>query len=144
MQLSNNGLKMIKQFEGCSLTVYKDVAGFPTIGVGHLIKPGEKFTTITQAQADDLLRSDARRFEIGVSNLVTVPLTQNQFDALVSFSFNLGLNALTTSTLLKKLNSGDYKGAADEFLKWNRAGGKVVQGITNRRTEERRIFLGGN
>lgn len=144
MQLSNNGLKMIKQFEGCSLTVYKDVAGFPTIGVGHLIKPGEKFTTITQAQADDLLRSDARRFEIGVSNLVTVPLTQNQFDALVSFSFNLGLNALTTSTLLKKLNYGDYNGAADEFLKWNRAGGKVVQGITNRRTEERRIFLGGN
>lgn len=142
MQLSDNGLKMITKFEGCSLTVYKDVAGFPTIGVGHLIKPGEKFTTITQAQANDLLRSDARRFENGVSNLVTVPLTQNQFDALVSFSFNLGLNALTTSTLLKKLNSGDYKGAADEFLKWNKAGGKVVQGIANRRAEERRVFLG--
>lgn len=141
MQTSQKGIDLIEKFEGTVLKVYKDAVGKDTIGIGHLIKAGEYFTTLTQQQAEDLLAKDLKQFEIGVMTAVKVALTQNQFDALVSFSFNLGLGNLNSSTLLKKLNAGDYQGAADEFPKWNRAGGKVLQGLTNRRIAERELFL---
>lgn len=141
MKTSQKGIDLIKKFEGTVLKVYKDAVGKNTIGIGHLIKPGEIFTTLTQQQAEDLLAKDLIQFEVGVSAAVKVALTQNQYDALVSFSFNLGLGNLNSSTLLKKLNRGDYKGAADEFLKWNHAGPKILQGLTNRRIAERELFL---
>jgi lysozyme len=97
---------------------------------------------MTQEQADALLMKDIARFQDGVNKLVTYkPLTQNQFDSLVDFAFNLGLGNLGSSTLLRKLNAGDVKGAADEFLRWNRAGGQVLAGLTRRRQAERDLFL---
>ncbi|MCJ2030709.1 lysozyme [Methylobacterium sp. J-043] len=95
---------------------------------------------ITQAEADDILARDLVRFEDAVARLVRVPVTQNQFDALVSFAFNLGEGNLGSSTLLKKLNAGDYDGAADQFARWNKAKGKVLTGLTRRRAAEADLF----
>jgi len=141
MKTGQKGIDLIKVSEGVVLKVYKDAVGLPTIGYGHLIKAGEVFTTITQQQAEDLLRKDLVQFENGINQLVTVPLTQNQFDALVSFTFNLGVGSLKSSTLLKKLNAKDYAGASAEFLRWDKAGGKTLAGLTKRRTAERQLFL---
>lgn len=141
MKTGNKGVALIKQFEGLVLKVYKDAVGLPTIGYGHLIKAGEKFTTLTEAEAESLLKSDLKQFEDCVAKVVTVPLNQNQFDALVSFAFNLGCANLKSSTLLKKLNAGDFAGAANEFLRWDKAGGKVLVGLTRRRTAEKTLFL---
>jgi lysozyme len=93
-------------------------------------------------EVDGLLKSDLERFERGVDRLISVPLKQNQFDALVSFSFNLGLGTLQRSTLRQKVNRGDFEGAADEFMKYTMAGGKVFKGLVIRRTDERNLFLG--
>ncbi len=98
---------------------------------------------ISQQEADRLLSQDLQRFEAGVERNVKAALTQNQFDALVSFCYNLGVGNLQKSTLLKKLNAGDYKGAGDEFLKWNKAGGKVLTSLVRRREAERNMFLAG-
>lgn len=145
MIIGTKGIALIKQFEGCVLHVYKDVAGLNTIGYGHLIKPGERFTTITQAQAEALLHTDVRPFETCVGSLVKVPLNQNQFDALVCFAYNVGCGNLASSTLLKFLNAGDMKSAAEQFLVWNKArvNGKLtpVVGLTNRRVAEKALFL---
>lgn len=142
MQTGPNGLSLVKSFEGLRLTKYQDVVGKWTIGYGHLILPSESFPApITESQAEALLRKDLSISEAGVSNLVKVPINQNQFDALVSFTFNLGVGNLQNSTLLKKLNAGDKQGAADEFLRWNKAGGKEVAGLTRRRAAERSLFL---
>lgn len=141
MKTSKTGINLIKQFEGTVLKVYKDAVGKDTIGVGHLIKSGESFTTLTQQQAEDLLAKDLIQFEVGVTKAVKVPLKQNQFDALVSFSFNLGIGNLNSSTLLKKLNVGDYQGASSEFERWNKAGGVVLKGLTRRRLAEKELFL---
>lgn len=141
LSLGKNGLELIKNFEGCVLKVYLDAIGLPTIGYGHLIKPGESFTKITQKEAEDLLKSDAQIFVDGVNKLLEVKVTQNQFDALVSIAFNIGLGNLKSSTLLRLINAGDYKGAADQFPRWNKAGGKVLNGLTNRRNAERDLFL---
>ena len=141
MKTSKTGINLIKQFEGTVLKVYKDAVGKDTIGIGHLIKSGESYTTITQQQAEDLLAKDLVQFEVGVTKAVKVTLNQNQFDALVSFSFNLGLGNLNSSTLLKKLNAGDYQGASLEFERWNKAGGKVLAGLTRRRLAEKELFL---
>ncbi|WP_200780886.1 lysozyme [Klebsiella oxytoca] len=148
MQISNNGIALIKGFEGCRLTAYPDpgTGGAPwTIGYGWTypvdgkpIKPGMK---IDQATADRLLKTGLVNYENDVLKLVKVKLTQNQFDALVSFAYNVGSRALSTSTLLKKLNAGDIKGTADEFLRWNKAGGKEMPGLTRRRKSERDVFL---
>lgn len=148
MQTSDKGIALIKGFEGCRLTAYPDpgTGGAPwTIGYGWTypvdgkpIKPGMK---IDQATADRLLKTGLVSYENDVLKLVKVKLTQNQFDALVSFAYNVGSRALSTSTLLKKLNAGDIKGAADEFLRWNKAGGKVLNGLTRRREAERALFL---
>lgn len=145
MQISNNGINLIKQFEGCKLTAYQDSVGVWTIGYGWT-QPVEgktvaKGMTITQQKASDLLTEGVAQYEKGVTNLVTVPVNQNQFDALVDFAYNLGVNALKGSTLLKKLNAGDYAGAANEFPKWNKAGGKELAGLTRRREAERSLFL---
>lgn len=143
-RLSQAGLDAIKAHEGWSASVYLDSAGLPTIGYGHLIKSGEKFTApITQAQGEDLLRQDVASAEASVRKVVTVPLTQGMYDALVSFTYNVGGGALGNSTLLRLLNAGDYVGAAAQFLRWNKAAGVEVRGLTSRRTAESEMFKGG-
>lgn len=142
MSLSQAGLDMIKGFEGLRLTAYQDSAGVWTIGYGHTgpdVRPG---MTITQARAEQLLRQDVARFEQAVRDAVRVPLTQNQFDALVSFSFNVGAGAFRGSTLLSKLNAGDYAGAQAEFGRWVHAGGQRLEGLVRRRTAEAELFGG--
>lgn len=141
MKISKNGLNLIKSFEGLELKAYKDAVGVWTIGYGSTGSHVTPNQTITEKQAEDLLLRDVSRFEIGVSNAVKVPLTQSQFDALVSFSFNVGLANLESSTLLRKLNAKDYKGAANELPRWNKAGGKVLNGLTRRREAEKALFL---
>lgn len=148
MQTSHEGIALIKGFEGCRLTAYPDpgTGGAPwTIGYGwtHPIdgKPVKPGMTIDQETADRLLKTGLVSYENDVLKLVRVKLTKGQFDALVSFAYNVGSRALSTSTLLKKLNAGDIKGAADEFLRWNKAGDKVLNGLTRRREAERALFL---
>jgi lysozyme len=150
MYLSQVGFDFIKHFEGLRLKAYRDGGGVWTIGYGHTktAKPG---MTISQEWAEKLLIEDVWFFERGVETLVTVDLSQPQFDALVSFSFNVGLDqdddltaeGLGDSTLLRKLNGLDYIGAAEEFLRWNKDNGKVVAGLTRRRKAERDLFLSG-
>lgn len=145
MQTSEKGIAVIKQFEGCKLTAYQDSVGVWTIGYGWTQpvdgKPIRAGMTIKQETAERLLKTGLVSYESDVSRLVKVGLTQGQFDALVSFTYNLGSKSLSTSTLLRKLNAGDYAGAADEFLRWNKAGGKVLNGLTRRREAERALFL---
>lgn len=145
MQTSEKGIALIKQFEGCKLTAYQDGVGVWTIGYGWTQpvdgKPIRAGMTIKQETAERLLKTGLVSYESDVSRLVKVGLTQGQFDALVSFTYNLGARSLSTSTLLRKLNAGDYAGAADEFLRWNKAGGKVLNGLTRRREAERALFL---
>lgn len=140
MRTSQKGIDLIKKFEGCRLEAYKCPAGVWTIGYGHTkgVQNGQK---ITQAQAEELLREDLRIYEQAVESCVKVPLSQNQFEALVSFCYNCGGEALRTSTLLKLLNEGKYSEAGEQFLRWNKAGGRVLAGLTRRREEERKLFL---
>lgn len=132
---------LIKRFEGFSPTAYLDSAGLSTIGYGHLIKAGEYFTSIDENEAAALLAKDTDTAVNAVKKLVSVPLTQNQYNALVSFVYNIGTGAFKDSTLLKKLNAGDYLGAAAEFMRWKYAGGQIVQGLVNRREQEKEVFL---
>ncbi len=144
MQLNKKGLDLITKFEGLRLKAYKDIGGVLTIGYGHTnalppeIKEDE---IITNEIALDILENDLRYTEAEVTKLLSVNITDNQFSALVSFAFNLGIAQLKRSTLLKKLNSGDTLGAANEFRKWDIDGGKVVVGLTRRREAERGLFL---
>lgn len=139
MKISINGIDLIKRFEGCRLTAYKCPSGVYTIGYGHTngVKKGQR---ITQAQAEAYLREDVAKFENGVNKYVSAPLTQNQFDALVSFTYNCGLGAFKNSTLLKKLNAKDYEGAGKELLRWNKANGVVLDGLKRRRNAEKALF----
>lgn len=147
MKISDAGLSLINNFEGLSTTAYVCPAGVLTIGYGHTsnVKKGMK---ITQKEAERLLLSDLDYFEKAVTNLIKdVTCTQSQFDALVCFAFNVGVGSLAASTLLKKFKAGDIQGAADEFLRWNKAASpdtrkKIeVKGLTLRRQAERRLFL---
>lgn len=143
--ISDDGLKLVKEFEGLYLKAYKDAVGVWTIGWGHTGLQHKDGTVsggrmITKEKAEELLRYDMEQFERRVDSFVKVPLNDDEFAALVSFDFNTG--ALDRSTLLKKLNAGDRAGAADEFLKWNKAGGRVLRGLTRRRQSERNLFLG--
>lgn len=140
MRTSQKGIDLIKKFEGCRLEAYKCPAGIWTIGYGHTkgVQNGQK---TTQAQAEEFLREDLKIYEQAVEACVKVPLSQNQFDALVSFCYNCGAEALRTSTLLRLLNEGKYSEAGEQFLRWNKAGGKVLVGLTRRREEERELFL---
>lgn len=135
------GIKLIKAFEGCKLKAYRDIVGVLTIGYGHTGADVFEGQVITQEEAERLLRDDLEAFEVGVARLVKVSLTENQFAALVSFAYNLGLRALGGSTLLKLLNKGDPEGAALEFTKWSHAGGRVVAGLVRRREAEKALFL---
>lgn len=139
MTTSQRGLDLIETAEGLSLTAYRDGAGIWTIGYGHTqsVRPG---MVITAAQAQAFLRMDIRNAEAAVNTLVCVNLTQNQFDALVDFTYNLGRGTLAESTLLRKLNQGDTEGAAAEFDRWIHAGGKVEQGLVTRRASDRALF----
>lgn len=154
MKISNNGIELIKKFESFRAVAYKDTAGLWTIGWGHLIKKGEKFLgPISSVQGLTLLLQDLQEAEDCVNRLTsgssnaptTITLNQNQFDALVSFTYNLGCGALKSSTLLKYVKLGNFLAAASEFAKWNhnRVNGKlvVVGGLTNRRQLEAQLFL---
>jgi lysozyme len=156
MKISDKGLALIKRYEGCVLRAYLCPASKWTIGFGHTgpdVKPG---LTITQAQADELLRKDVERFEREVTQLIgSAPTTQGQFDAMTCLAYNIGSDidadtipeGLGDSTLLRRHLQGDYARAANEFLKWNKARNKarklvVLSGLTKRRAQERELYLG--
>lgn len=144
--ITSNGLKLIKRFEGFSAKAYLDSAGFPTIGFGHLIKPHEKYllkNTITAAQAEELLIQDIAVAENAVARLISVPLTDNQFDALVSFTFNLGGGTLQRSTLRAKLNRQEYWCVPAELMRYVYAGDKKISGLVMRRMAEVELFSFG-
>lgn len=145
MNTSQTGINLIKGFEGKRLSAYDDGVGVWTIGYGTIKYPNgirvKKGDTCTDAQAESYLKNDLVKFESAINRLVKAPLNQNQFDALSSFTYNLGETNLSKSTLLKKLNAKDYAGAADQFLVWNKAGGKVMNGLVRRREAERNLFL---
>jgi len=163
--LNTAGIELIKKYEGIedgdpttvNLDPYIDPVGIYTIGWGHAIRWNNGFLTtqtprhkqiakclypkgLTLVEAEALLLSDIQAHSLPVENLVQVPVTDNQFAALVSFAFNLGVRSLATSTLLKKLNGGDFDGAVKEFARWNKAGGKVLTGLTRRRAAEAALF----
>lgn len=140
MKISADGIELIKRFEGCRLSAYLDAVGVPTIGYGSTegVTMGD---TITQDEAETLLLEDLARFERCVTDAVKVPIDQNAFDALVSFAFNVGCGALEKSTLLKLLNAGDHKAAAEQFKRWDKAGGNALAGLTKRRAAEAALFM---
>jgi lysozyme len=137
---SNNGLALTERFEGCELTAYQDQVGVWTIGYGHTGPDVVTGLTITPDQAQDLLAQDVAGAAACVNNVVTIALSQNEFDALVDFVFNLGKGAFEGSTLLRVLNSGDIAAAAAQFDQWDHAGGAVVAGLLRRREAEVAIF----
>ena len=160
MKISEAGIQLIKSFEGCQTTPYRCPAGLWTAGYGHVLYPDQARLKTPERSAyplrtehnrvfandeiDTLLEQDLQRFENGVSRLCPASDgSQPQFDAIVSFAFNVGLGNLQSSTLRMKYNRGDYTGAADEFLKWNKSSGKVLQGLVRRREAERVLFLAG-
>lgn len=144
MRLSNNGVALIKRKEGERLTAYEDSVGIWTIGVGHTGtvngKPVSRGMTITQNKSTDLLLSDLNWVESSINKAARVPLSQNQYDALSRFVFNMGKSAFENSTLLKKLNAGDYASAADQLLQWKRAG-NIPDLLLPRRKRARALFL---
>ena len=145
MKIGNKGVSLIKEFEGLRLRAYDDGIGVWTVGIGTIRYPNgkrvQKGDVITESQAEEYLKHDLNNFEKTVNEVVKVPLTQNQYDAIVSLTYNIGATAFSRSTLLKRLNNKDYKGAADQFLVWNKAGGKVMHGLIRRREAERALFL---
>ena len=148
MNVSSRAIEMLKHHEGVRCKPYRDCVGLWTVGVGHLIGDGKSLPdewnkTFTMEEVDALLRKDLGRFERGVQKFCPVPLKQGEFDALVSFSFNLGLGVLQRSTLRQKILRGDKTGASEEILKYNKAGGKIVKGLVNRRNDEYQLFLRG-
>lgn len=138
---SNDGIGLIKHFEGCKLSAYICPAGICTIGYGHT-RTAKIGQTITAERAEQLLRDDLLSFERGVNRAVTVPLKQHQFDALVSFAFNAGIGALEGSTLLRKVNAEAWAEAALQFDRWVHGGGKRLPGLVRRRAAERAMFEG--
>jgi len=159
MKVSKQCIEMIKHHEGVRYKAYRCPARLWTIGVGHVIVPNhakvpfadrlslelpaEWDRTLSEAEVDEILQKDLARFEAGVLRLCPDGLTQPRFDALVSFAFNVGLGSLKASTLRAKHNRGYYGAAAEEFLKWSKAGGKVLKGLLNRRQDEKRLYEQG-
>ena len=145
MVVSLFGVDLICGFEGKRLAAYDDGVGVWTIGFGTTVYPNgikvKKGDTCTEAQAKTYMAHDLKKFEATVNKAVTVQLNQNQFDALVSLAYNIGTNAFSKSTLVKKLNANDIRGAADQFDVWVNAGGKRMQGLVNRRAKEKEVFL---
>ena len=141
MKTGTKGIDLIKHFEGCELEAYKCAAGVWTIGYGH-IKGVTSNSVITQEQAEQMLVEELNEYEGYINNMVTTPLSQNQFDALVSWVYNLGGGNLKASTLLKVVNSGEFDGVPAQIMRWNKAGGKVLEGLTRRRQAEADLFSG--
>tara|TARA_B100000282_G_scaffold286188_1_gene252453 strand:+ start:307 stop:798 length:492 start_codon:yes stop_codon:yes gene_type:complete len=141
MKISNNGLELIKHFEGCVLNAYKCPAGVWTIGYGHTkdVQPGDEWS---ESHADHMLEVEMEEYEGYVNNSVTAPINQDQFDALVSWVYNLGGGNLNASTMLKVLNAGQYEEVPAQMMRWNKAGGKVLEGLTRRRQAEANLFMG--
>lgn len=146
MKISSDCTKIKKYFESCKLEAYPDPGskdGKPyTIGWGHTGPEVHLGLVWTQEQADEALEKDADKFSRGVGSSISVPLSQKQFDALVSLAFNIGIGAFRSSTLLKKLDASDYAGAAQEFQRWNKNDGEVMLGLTRRRKAEQILFEG--
>lgn len=140
MQISEQGLALIRRFEGLRLRAYKDPAGVWTIGYGHTGSDVHEGQTIDEEEAEALLRADVERTEAGVER-VAGEATQQQNDALVSFAFNVGLAALRVSTLIRKHRAGDHEGAAREFGRWVFAGGRRLEGLKRRRAAEAALYL---
>lgn len=157
MNVSDKTIHMIKHHEGVRTKPYQCPALLWTVGVGHVIDPNHAKVkladrkqlpipdgwdrVLTMTEVDEILRQDLKRFEAGVMRLCPKGKSQGQFDALVSFAFNVGLGNLQNSTLRMKHNRGDFEGAAEEFLKWNKAGGKVLPGLDKRRKDERALYI---
>lgn len=145
MSISPSGIDLIRNFESLRLNAYDDGVGVWTIGYGTTKYPNgirvKKGDTCTLDQAKAYMQNDLKSFEQTVNNTVKVPLNQNQFDALVSLAYNIGSTAFKNSTLVKRLNEGNYNAAANQFNVWVNAGGKRMQGLVNRRAAERTLFL---
>ena len=141
MQISEEGISLIKHFEGCGLEAYQDSVGIWTIGYGTIkgVKEGDQ---INQDEAEHLLQEEMPEYEGYINEMVNVPLEQNQFDALCSWVFNLGPNNLKSSTLLKVLNESKYDEVPEQIVRWNKAGGQVLQGLVKRRQAEANMFEG--
>jgi len=148
VKVSNAGIQLIKHHEGVRSKPYRCPAGLWTVGVGHLIGDGKSLPeswnkTFTNDEINGLLKSDLNRFELGVCKMLpNVPLRQCEFDALVSFSFNLGLGTFQRSTIRQALLRGDKEAAMESLVKYCKAGGKILKGLQNRRLDEKRLFLG--
>ncbi len=140
MRTSKQGLAVLKDFEGCRLQAYPDIVGVPTIGYGFIVgvKMGD---TMSQAECDDRLSREIRAYEIAVWNATGGNVTQSEFDALVSFSWNVGTAGMAKSSVIKAHNRGDKQAAARAFGLWNKAGGKAVSGLTRRRSAEAALYL---
>ena len=141
MNISENGLKLIKNFEGCRLKAYKCPAGIWTIGYGHTGRDVKEGLIITQAQAEHYLKNDVIIHSANVSRLVKVPINQNQFDALVSFEYNVGYGNFAASTMLKLINQNKFNDAAQQFDRWVFANKIKLQGLVKRRSAEKNLFL---
>lgn len=147
MKISEKGIQLIKKWESFVPNQYLCPAGLKTIGYGHVILDEEKFSDkISEKEAEELLRKDCEKFETAFKKY-NLSVSQNQFDALISFMFNIGVNAFSNSTLLKKIKHKDYHSAAQEFLRWNKTTIKgkktILKGLTSRRIDERNMFLEG-
>lgn len=140
--LSPRGLDLIQAFEGFSPTPYRCPAGVPTIGYGHVIGADESFDTLSEEQALDLLRQDVQEAESAVCRLIHVPLASHQFDALVSFTFNVGAGALQRSTLRRQVNREEHDTVPSEFLRWVHAGPHILPGLVRRRQAEAQLYGG--
>ncbi len=141
MNISKEGIDLIKHFEGCRLEAYEDAVAVPTIAYGRIkdVKMGD---SCTQAQAEAWLDEELHEYEGYINDAVTVALTQNQFDSLVSWVYNLGPSNLKSSTMLKVLNKEQYADVPEQIQRWNKAGGKVLEGLTKRRNAEALLFEG--
>lgn len=145
MLVSKNCINLIKKYEGFRSKPYKCPAGIWTIGYGSTFyingeKVSEHDSEISETFASELLENVVNDFAIKIDRLIKVSVNQNQFDALVSFTYNIGIGAFSKSTLLKKLNNADFDGASKEFIRWNKANGKVLNGLVNRRNDETKLF----
>lgn len=146
MNINKATIDLVKEFEGCKLTAYRDAVGVWTIGYGTTARAGLGIIptagmTITQAEADQLLADGLNKFADQIRPMITSDLNDNQFGACVSLAYNVGVYGFTHSTALGKINDGDYAKAADAILLWNKAGGKVLNGLVRRREAERKLFL---
>lgn len=140
MRTSGSGLALIKSFEGLRLTAYRDPGGVLTIGYGHTGPDVHAGQTITAARADTLLRADVAEAEAAIHQMVTAHLSQNEFDALASFIYNIGTGAFADSTMLRLINAGDFVGAANQFDRWVYAGSTKLAGLVTRRNAEEALF----